>query len=75
MLEAYSKHQFSSLGYHPQHLNLTIEINHLKLSFASLMPFRGANVTWCDTPFGVHFRGWMQVGRVTTPPPPPQVQY
>ena len=31
--------------------------------FAGLMPYRGANGTWCDTPFRVHFRGWwMRVG-------------
>ena len=37
---------------------ITRKICHLGLCFAGVMSFRGANVTWCDAPFRVHFIGW-----------------
>ena len=52
----------------------TIKIHHLGLCFVSVTAFRGANVTWCDMPFRVQFRGWWtRVGStfVCDPPPPP----
>ena len=44
------------LGYHTQHHNNLHFICHLgSLCIAAVTPFRDASVTWCDTPFSVHF--------------------
>ena len=52
----------------------TIKICHLGLCSASMMPFRGANVAWCDMPFRVHLIGLWMPGvaylHANDPPPP-----
>ena len=50
----------------------------LGLYFAGVLPFRGANVTWCDiwhleSILQVGGRGWVAHLRATPPPPPPPV--
>ena len=57
--------------------SILIKICHLGLCFAGVMPFRGANVTWCDTPSRVHLtlKGWgffvyLKAGGRIPPPPP-----
>ena len=51
--------QNAMLGYLSQHyMYNNSKMRHLGLFLAGLTPFRGANVTWCDTSFRVNFRGW-----------------
>ena len=40
------------------HFQLHNKIYHLGLRYAGAMSFRGANVTWCNKSFRVHFIGW-----------------
>ena len=68
--------QKAILGYLSQYHNNSNTL--FRVLYAGLTPFRGANVTWCDTPFRVNFRGWwtrvgsqLMCGRSPLPRGPP----